>query len=269
MLSLTAGDLPSAIGYAEQGVELADRSYDAFVRMENRTILAHTLHQAGRTDEAAARFREAEEMQRADQPAYPLLYSLRGYQYCDLLIGQGQPENVLRRAGQTLQQGEQAGGSLLAFALDHLSLGRAHLMLADLIPHSPSLQGKEEQRGIGRATAELDQAMAGLKQAGIQEFIVLGLLAWAALRRVTRDFDRGRRDLDEALLIATRGGMRPHEADCHLEYARLFLAMRDATKAREHFAVAKRMVAEMGYGRRDAEVRSWIGCWGREGYDNE
>ena len=48
--------------------------------------------------------------------------------------------------------------------------------------------------------------------------------------------------------------MRLHEADCHLEYARLFLAMGDAAQAREHFAVAKRMVAEMGYGRRDGEV---------------
>jgi hypothetical protein len=48
--------------------------------------------------------------------------------------------------------------------------------------------------------------------------------------------------------------MRLHEADCHLEYARLFLAMGDAGQTREHFAVAKRMVAEMGYGRRDREV---------------
>ena len=74
--------------------------------------------------------------------------------------------------------------------------------------------------------------MAGLKQAGIQEFIVLGLLAWAALRHVTGWFDRGRRDLDKALLITTHGGMRPHKADCHLEYARLFLAMGGTTKSR-------------------------------------
>jgi hypothetical protein len=49
--------------------------------------------------------------------------------------------------------------------------------------------------------------------------------------------------------------MRLHEADCHLEYGRLSLATGDAAGAREHCAVASRMVAELGYGRRDGEVR--------------
>ena len=121
------------------------------------------------------------------------------------------------------------------------------------------------------AASELDQAVAGLRQAGRQDCIPRGLLARAALRRVTREFNRARRDLDEALLIATRGGMRLHEADCHLEYARLFLAMGDAGQAREHFAVAKRMVAEMGYGRRDGEVAELEAALGAKGtgYDNE
>ena len=108
----------------------------------------------------------------------------------------------------------------------------------------------------------LDQAVAGLRQAGQQDEMPRGLLARAALRRVTRDFDRGRCDLDEALVIATRRGMRLHEADCHLEYARLFLAMGDAAQAREHFAVARRMVSEMGYGRRDGEVAELEGVLG-------
>ncbi len=255
-LSLSAGDLPAAIRCAEQSVELADRSGDAFERMSDRTTLADALHQAGRSAEAAALFREAEELQAARQPEYPLLYSLQGYQYCDLLLAQAQAEEVLRRAGQTLEW-VTAQNWLLDIALDHLSLGRAHLMLADLTPSAPpSLAGKGEGRigGIGRAAAELDRAVEGLRQAGHQEFVALGLLACAALRRVTGDFDRARRDLDEVLAIATRGGMRLHEADYHLEYARLFLAMDDAAQAREHFATAQRMVSELGYARRDREV---------------
>ena len=70
-LALVAGDVPAAIRYAEQSVELAERSGDVFGRMASRTTLADALHQAGRTDEAAARFQEAEEMQRARQPEYP------------------------------------------------------------------------------------------------------------------------------------------------------------------------------------------------------
>ena len=47
---------------------------------------ADALHQAGRRAEAETRFREAEQMQAERQPDYPLLYSLQGFQYCDLLL---------------------------------------------------------------------------------------------------------------------------------------------------------------------------------------
>ena len=187
---------------------------------------------------------------------------------------------MLRRAGKTLEWAKQQGTLLLAIALDHLSLGRAHLMLAlsggaavkpesdcadandssfvkrqtSNIPAAATSPIVHRPSSIVSAASELDQAVTGLRQAGTQDHIPRGLLARAALRRVTADFDRARHDLDEALVIATRGGMRLHEADCHLEYARLFVAMGDAAQAREHFAVAKRMVGEMGYGRRGGEV---------------
>ena len=54
--------------------------------------------------------------------------------------------------------------------------------------------------------------------------------------------------------IAERGGMELFQADAHLEYARLYLAMGDKPKARGHLATAKEMVARMGYHRRDREV---------------
>ena len=54
--------------------------------------------------------------------------------------------------------------------------------------------------------------------------------------------------------IAHRGGMRLHEADAHLEYARLHLAMGDTDRARESLATARGMIEEMGYHRRDREI---------------
>ncbi len=270
-LALAAGDLPAALRTAEQSVELADRSGDAFQRMGNRTTLADALHQAGRTDEAAARFREAEAMQAARQPGYPLLYSLQGYRYCDLLLAQGQAEEVLRRAGQTLKWAEQYLG-LLDIALDHLSLGRAHLMLAlarasaggtaaaPAADPAPSSFVLRPSSALASVASELDQAVTGLRQAGDQEFVAVGLLARAVQRRATGEFGRARRDLDEALGIATRGGMRLHEADCRLEVARLCLALGDAAGAREQFEIARRMVAEMGYGRREGEVAELAGA---------
>jgi hypothetical protein len=137
--------------------------------MVNRTTHADALHQAGRRSEAEARFREAEQMQAERQPAYPLLYSLPGFQYCDLLLteaeraawrlfvvpplgGQGGRANSEPPEGGTTN-GELAAAcravseraaqiqkrrtglstySLLDIALDHLTLGRAALYAAIL-----------------------------------------------------------------------------------------------------------------------------------------
>jgi tetratricopeptide (TPR) repeat protein len=124
-LTLTFGDVARALDYARQSVELADRSGHWGMQMFMRTTLADALHQAGRLDEAEAAFREAEAMHKANQPELPLLYSVQGYQYCDLLLGRGEVEEVQRRASQTLEWAKQYGLSLLTIALDHLSLGRA------------------------------------------------------------------------------------------------------------------------------------------------
>ena len=89
-LELTLGEVAGAVGDAEQSVSYADRSGDAFRQMARRTTHADALHQAGRRAEAEARFREAEQMQAERQPAYPLLYSLRGFRYCDLLSAEAE-----------------------------------------------------------------------------------------------------------------------------------------------------------------------------------
>ncbi|MBI5385631.1 MAG: DUF4062 domain-containing protein [Verrucomicrobia bacterium] len=85
-LELTLGEVAGAVGDAEQSMTYADRSGDAFQRMGKRTTHADALHQAGRRAEAETRLREAEQMQQEDQPDYPLLYSLPGFRYCDLLL---------------------------------------------------------------------------------------------------------------------------------------------------------------------------------------
>jgi hypothetical protein len=56
------------------------------------------------------------------------------------------------------------------------------------------------------------------------------------------------------MAIAERGGMGLHQADAHLGYARLYLAMGDKPEAREHLATATEMIGRMGYHRRDGEV---------------
>jgi len=48
--------------------------------------------------------------------------------------------------------------------------------------------------------------------------------------------------------------MRLHLADCYLEFARLSLATGDRDSARKAWEMAKAMIDEMGYHRRDGEV---------------
>jgi len=242
-LYLTMGNVPSALDYARQSLEYAYRSGDDDQRMGKRTTLADALHQTGCQSEAEAAFVDAEGMQKERQPEYPNLYSLQGFQYCDLLLSQGKYREVLSRAGQTIEIAIE-NGWLLDIALDHLSIGKAHLL--------QTLQ--EETDDFTHASEHLNQAVDGLRQAGDQSYIPRGLLARAELYRVQGAFEKAQRDLHEAMTIAERGEMGLHQADCHLEYARLYLAMGDKEEAREHLATAREMIGKMGYHRRDGEV---------------
>ncbi len=262
-LSVTLGDVPGAMASAEESVELADRSGDAFERMKQRVKRADALHQAGRGAESAAAFREAETMQAEMQPSYPRLYSLQGYRYCDLLLGSESGdaearrpacEEVLERAQEALDIVLRGSRTLLDIALNHLSLGRAHFGLA---------LASAAADDFSAAALNLDRAVHGLRQAGHEWVMPRGLLARAALRRVaTPEAGKGgrsgaggaRADLVEAQEIAERGAMRLFECDVHLEWTRLCLASGEGEAARGHLEVARRLIEETGYGRREGEV---------------
>jgi len=195
-LHLALGNIQEAVAAARQSVDFADRSGDGFWRMGTRTTLADALHQSGDLGEALRLFTEAERLQAEHQPESPILYSLAGYRYCDLLLDQGQTAEVLRRASQTLLIAER-NRWLLIVGLDHLSLGRAH------------------PAGSAEATHHLDQAVEFLRRAGTLHYLPRGLLA------------RGTpHDLEEAFRIATRSGMRLHLADYHLKCGNLAEAER-------------------------------------------
>ena len=237
------GDLRNSLEQARKSVELADESGDAFQRILKRTKLAAALHATSLREEAAAQLEEAERMQKAWQPAYPLLYSLQGFRYCDLLLDQGRDAEVRERAAQTLEWAKRHLG-LLDVALDHLSLGRAHLLAFH----------RGAAADLAEAASHLTASVDGLRRAGGQEFIPLGLLARAALRTHTRDFALARHDLDEALALAQRCGFRLHEADAHLGLARLSLAEGAPAQALASLALARKIVDATGYHRRDAEL---------------
>jgi len=95
-LHLALGDVRSALTWAEQAVFMGDRSGENFHRQASRSDLADAQHQAGEIASAAALFREAEDLQKDLEPACPLLYSLRGFQYCGLLLSEATHEALSR-----------------------------------------------------------------------------------------------------------------------------------------------------------------------------
>lgn len=244
-LYLLAGNLTDALKHAQQSVELADRSNDAYQRMSKRTTLADSLHQLGETDKAIAAFQHAEDIQAQLEPDHPLLHSLWGFRYCDLLLEQGHLQLVSERASASLElEKRKEQPTLLAIALDNLMLGRVGTLE---IKHS----GKDAN---SQTASFLQSGLDGLREAGRQDYLPRGLLARAEFHRFSRVYKRAERDLAETARIATRSGMNLYLADYHLESARLWLAQVDKSKAREHWTTAKKMIDDMGYHRRDKEV---------------
>jgi tetratricopeptide (TPR) repeat protein len=289
-LELTLGEIAGAVGNAAQSVTYADRSRDALERMSARSTHADGLHQTGRRAEAETRFREAEEMQAERQPAYTLLYSLPGFQYCDLLLAAPERDAwrmTLELKTQKLEREKSIescryvsqrvakmfgwrlpSDPLLDIALEHLTLGRAALCEVVLAVSGLPLKTQTSQLKTSIATA-----VEGLRRAASQDHIPRGLLTRAWLRFLTgarTGSESAQEDLDEAWEIAERGPMRLFMADIHLYRARLFGGMKDeggrmkypwdknpdgTTRGpKDDLAAARKLIEQCGYGRRKEEL---------------
>lgn len=273
-LTLTLGDISGAVASAMRSVELADRSRGWAEQMVNRTALADALNQAGLWEESDRHFRDAEAIQAKRLAEFPKLSALQGYRYCDLLLARLEVRlieidgtlaydelaqliqdcrGILERAEWSiLIDGKRT--ALLDIALDHLALARANHALSLL--RQPEAGNDEATLVCARSKAaeHLTRAVDGLRLAATEECVSRGLRARAAFHRTQAENPAAAADLDEALEIAERGGMRLAECDAHLEWARLCRATGDFPSAREHLAKAAALVAATGYHRRNREV---------------
>jgi tetratricopeptide (TPR) repeat protein len=283
-LELNLGNVASAVLNAEQAVAHADRSGDVFQRLYHRTTLADALHQTGRPKEAKTRLHEAEAIQRESQPQYPLLYSLQGFRYCDLLLSQperiawqyvtGWPprasaegkdgvggteafRDVENRAARTLAWAEEIRTSILTMALDHLTVGRA-ILYRSVMEAGASVMVPGTRPLVNQIAAhnQLDAAVDCLHRAGQMHHLPRGLLSRAWLRILQGNTSSAQTDLDEAWEIAARASMRLFLADIHLYRARLFHAVKPYPWGTPHadLSAARKLIEECGYWRRKEEL---------------
>ena len=246
-LQLTLGEIEAAIVSGERSVDYAAHHDDLIWRRAFYTTKANALHQYGELEAALQLFREAEALQQKCQPEYPQLYSLWGFRYCDLLLALGESQQVLPRAEYALDLSLRHQGPL-DIGLDHLSLGRAYLHQQQLTP----------------AQQHLDQAVEGLRKAGTQDHIPLGLLARAELYRQQGDYTKAEKDLQEVFEIAERSEMRLHLCDYHLAMAKLLRTRTDQAPDQNqaaithHLQTAKKIIDQTHYQRRLPELKQLL-----------
>jgi hypothetical protein len=270
-LALTLGRLPDAVTDARQSITHAERSGDAFQRISKRATAADALHQSGQRVDAGTLFAEAERRQQEDEPQFDLLYSLRGFQYCDWLLAPAeqaawqqllnQPlsnlesqisdclSDVERRATTTLTWVTPQNW-LLDIALDHLTLARVGLIRAILAnpPPQPTLD-----------LPHVASAVNGLRAAGQMDHLPRGLLTASLYHFVRGEHALALKHLAEAQQIAERGPMPLFLADIHLTRARLAGSVKEEggmmnVDAQAELAQAAQLIRSLGYGRRYQEL---------------
>ena len=165
---LLVGNVCAAVAAAENSVELADRTGEAFRMLYCRTTLAETLHAGGERDRAESLFVDAERRQRKWRRNEPLLYSMQGYRYCDLLLARGRASEAYDRARQAVDVAHRNSWMLDA-GLDTLILGRAGLVLALL-----SSSG-------GLATAKRDDVSAAAANSPVTKSLFDQAASWAMM----------------------------------------------------------------------------------------
>ncbi len=219
---LLAGQISDAVKTAERSLEYAKKSNNRSQIMVRRTVLASALHAAGRREQAEGLFEISDQEQSQVDDLYTILFSLRGYLYCVLLLEKGQFDRAMSRATKTLAW-SQMNGWLLEVALDNLTLGRAHFGLA-------LSQRFDARRGAGvrAARLSLNASVDGFRKSSSNNHIPEALLSRAALSRCLGDWIGSYRDIEDVEEIAEPGPMKLFLCDLALERARVALAEAEA-----------------------------------------
>jgi hypothetical protein len=176
--------------------------------------------------------------------------------------GRGASPGYVRawRATANGLEGAAASASDTVLILDELSVVDARDVQAAL--YAAILEDKPlDQLDSCRESFRL--AADGLRRAGHQQYLPLGLLTRAWLRCLTgvhTGHDSAQSDLDEAFEIAERGPMPLFMSDIHLHRARLFGLSKDRpanypwTSPQGDLAEARRLIETHGYWRRKEEL---------------
>ncbi|MGO9173873.1 MAG: TIR domain-containing protein [Rhodomicrobium sp.] len=224
-----------AVAAGKRAVAFAERSENAFQHLARITDYGDALFQKGMLSHAEALFREAEVLQAKRHPNQPILSTVQGYQYCDLLLFRNRCREVTQRYNYFVAS-RSSGASMLGFALEELVIARLALSA------SPPTAVRSEA------------ALADLRQANVEQELPRGLITHAETLWRCGDTTAADESLREAETIAQRGPMPLFMADAQLLRARIQLSEHRLARARHYRDAAAALIEAHGYGRAAPEL---------------
>jgi tetratricopeptide (TPR) repeat protein len=254
------GKIGAATRSIRQALKLARRS-GALQEVENcARALGGILFLAGRIPRAERCFRLAEAIQRTYEPRHRWLNGVYGADYCELLSASGRYREARARAMELLTYPMEPP-RVVCTALYHLAIVRSYCR-------------EEVAEGVaafGEAAGHMTKAIELLRAGNDVEFLGVGLLVDAELRRMTGAIAEAQRSIREACAIAVQGNWVLLIVDCHIEMAFLRLEERRMglderwtagcefdlqapMSARQHYERAVGLSDQIGYRRRDPEL---------------
>lgn len=244
-LLATMGNVSLAVRHGRRCLAVAVKIGKPEVEKAASNVLATALHHFGQFAAAERHYREGLSISEGGQHDLKLTLFVQYYQYLDLLLDLDQEETVIRAVESALREEDIQGAGPLVKALLDLVLGQARFARL--------------QKGLGEqheaVEKMLEDAVRGLQESWIADYVPRGLLARARFRLHAGSLDDAKSDVKAAYTLSRRVGMDVHEADCHLVSAQIFLAEDKTTEARRALDWACNLVLRCGYYRRDRLIR--------------
>ena len=266
-LELSLGRIQDALKSANDALTYARKSGSINATARQYGKLAGALLHSGDCTTALKWFKETELLQ-AKVDRHTLLYSQRGYFFCELLLKECEREawrkllglpmlsdnldhreiilNIKNRSTQLSQwHSEKSFLWPLDIAFNQISLGRASLYLSIIEGEVPSETG-----------AVINASVEAFRDVSSQDWMPTVLLTRALKRMCIGDHCGSKVDIDESWEIAARGPMPLFMADIQLHRARLFFreAKYPWESPQHDLAEAKRLIFKHGYLRRKQEL---------------
>ncbi|UCC67611.1 MAG: hypothetical protein JSV79_10890, partial [Armatimonadota bacterium] len=252
-LHLVAGRLIDANNAIDKACLWADDFAEPVLRASVRAARGAILHRRSLLCRALGSFREAATIARQHGGTYKHLRGIYVAYYCHYLVNTGAAHRAKGEARKAIQS-RSSEHAPEVLGLENLALARALYALA-CKPMSGNIHPARDA-ALCTADSHLHRALEHLRRSGFRPGLPGALLLRVAVACDLGEPKVAQRDLNEALELSTRIGLRLHETDARLLQGHMALddSPPDVEAAQQSLGRAQQLVEETGYHLRDADL---------------